>query len=265
MLAKRVLSALVALALVLSAIFLMPNIGTFAVLIAIVAMAAWEWGTLMTSRRSPFAIGYALVAAGVFVAIWWLSADVSGGRHAILWLALAFWLAAFVVILRFPVTFGSPVVFVAGLTILVPAFVALAFVFDGPQGDYRLLMLLGVIWAADVGAYFFGRRFGSVKLAPRVSPGKSWEGVFGGLLTSAAVGAFGAWYLGLPILPVTLLSAATAAVSVIGDLTVSMFKRNAGVKDSGTLFPGHGGLLDRVDSICAGAPLFAIALPALAG
>ncbi len=115
-----------------------------------------------------------------------------------------------------------------------------------------------MVWAADVGAYFAGRRFGRVKLAPAVSPGKTWEGVLGGLLAALLVAWCGSWLLGMSsglMLPVAL---SLALISVLGDLTVSLFKRNAGLKDSGSLFPGHGGVLDRVDGVSSAVPLFAL-------
>ena len=123
-----------------------------------------------------------------------------------------------------------------------------------------LLFALLIVWVADMGAYFAGKQFGRVKLAPSISPGKTWEGVFGGLVLVVVLtlvwAHFGEMELNV-LLPFCL---AVGALSVVGDLTVSMFKRTAGVKDSGKLFPGHGGVLDRIDSVSAAAPLFALGL-----
>ncbi len=119
-----------------------------------------------------------------------------------------------------------------------------------------------LVWAADSGAYLFGRLFGKHKLAPCVSPGKTWEGFFGGLLTSAFISwLFGLW-APLVVAPATLLicSLIAALASVLGDLTESMFKREAGIKDSGHLIPGHGGILDRIDSLTAAVPVFSCLL-----
>ena len=149
-----------------------------------------------------------------------------------------------------------------GIFILIPLFVALASLYTA--GPLYLLFALFVVWGADVGAYFAGRRLGRVKLAPQISPGKTWEGVFGGLAVVAIVATVFASSLGLAPAVLIPFSMAAAALSVVGDLTVSMFKRTAGVKDSGSLFPGHGGILDRIDSVSAAAPLFAIGL-SLAG
>lgn len=119
------------------------------------------------------------------------------------------------------------------------------------------MTLLAIVWAADVGAYAFGRLFGRTKLAPAVSPGKTLEGMAGGLLLAALAAGVAAALLGLPVARVATLGVATALVSVLGDLTQSMFKRNVGLKDSGRLLPGHGGVLDRIDSLTAAIPLFA--------
>ena len=122
-------------------------------------------------------------------------------------------------------------------------------------------MLLVV--AADIGAYFAGRQFGRNKLAPRVSPGKTWEGVLGGVAGAAIVAAVGVTLFEVPIGPFIGLSLVTVLASVVGDLTESLFKRHAGVKDSGSLLPGHGGVLDRVDSVTAAAPIFLVGLERL--
>jgi phosphatidate cytidylyltransferase len=126
-----------------------------------------------------------------------------------------------------------------------------------------ILSLMLLVWGADIGAYFFGRAFGKRKLAPRVSPGKSWAGFFGGLFTSVCIAAGLALYLQVPVsqLFVVLLCAAVVVLfSVVGDLTESMFKRQMGIKDSSQLLPGHGGVLDRIDSLTAAAPVFALLL-----
>jgi phosphatidate cytidylyltransferase len=123
-----------------------------------------------------------------------------------------------------------------------------------------LLFVLVIVWVADIGAYFTGKRFGKVKLAPKISPGKTWEGVFGGLLAVAVLALVRARWLEIDIVVLLPFCLAVAIISIVGDLTVSMFKRNAGVKDSGRLFPGHGGVLDRIDSVTAAAPLFALGI-----
>jgi phosphatidate cytidylyltransferase len=127
--------------------------------------------------------------------------------------------------------------------------------------DSRLLLFaLFIVWAADMGAYFVGRRYGRVKLAPRISPGKTWEGVFGGLVLAVIVTLAGRLAFEANLAVLLPLVVAVVGLSIVGDLTVSMFKRTAGLKDSGKVFPGHGGILDRIDSVSAALPLFALGL-----
>jgi phosphatidate cytidylyltransferase len=117
-----------------------------------------------------------------------------------------------------------------------------------------------LVTGADIGAFFVGRRFGRLKLAPRVSPAKTWEGASGGIVTVALVAWAGSMYFRLPALPSVAFGCAVGIISMVGDLVESMFKRAAGLKDSGTLLPGHGGMLDRIDSVTAAAPLYALGL-----
>jgi phosphatidate cytidylyltransferase len=143
-----------------------------------------------------------------------------------------------------------------GTLVLVPLFVALIALYRNDPA--LLLFALLIVWAADIGAYFAGKQFGQVKLAPHISPGKTWEGVIGGLLLVVLLSFAGAAWIDIERTVLIPFCLAVACVSIVGDLTVSMFKRNAGLKDSGTLFPGHGGVLDRIDSVAAAAPLFAL-------
>ena len=127
-------------------------------------------------------------------------------------------------------------------------------------GGGMLLYMLSLVWIADIGAYFSGRKFGKHKLAPTISPGKTWEGLAGGLLANlvwifSIYQLSSGWGIGLP--QFLLISLATSLISVVGDLFESILKREAGVKDSGKLLPGHGGMLDRIDSVIAAAPVFA--------
>ena len=150
----------------------------------------------------------------------------------------------------------------AGSLCVVPAWCALGWLHsEGDFGPRWTLFAVLLVWAADSGAYFAGSRWGKRKLAPAISPGKSWEGVWGGLATSALLAALALPLLGLSwgSLPaLVLLTVATAAISVVGDLFESLMKRHSGVKDSGALFPGHGGLMDRLDSLVAALPVFVV-------
>jgi phosphatidate cytidylyltransferase len=134
---------------------------------------------------------------------------------------------------------------------------------DVPRGAQWLLFALCLVWAADVGAYFAGRSFGHTKLAPQVSPGKTWEGVLGGLVFAGLVALWGSWWFALPALKLVPVCLVVVAFSVVGDLTESLLKRFAGLKDSGTLFPGHGGVMDRIDSLTSAMPVLLLGLQVL--
>ena len=183
------------------------------------------------------------------------------GLQIVLWIALLWWAIAFLWILRYPTTVPPAVAALAGLLVLIPSWLALVAILRVPEhGPAFALLALCIVFAGDIGAFFAGHRFGRVKLAPQVSPGKTWEGLIGGVLLAALTAAAGGAFLGLSpgiMVPVGL---GVAALSVVGDLTESMFKRSVGAKDSGHLIPGHGGVLDRIDSITAAMPLFALVL-----
>lgn len=264
MLRQRILTAIIAIALILIAVFVLPDEATVVAIGAVILAGAWEWGAFLRSDSSNVQVLYTAAIALALTAVWVFMQSVPGATQWILLGGLAGWLIAFGLVLRFPVTFSKPVVAIAGFWVLIPAFTSLVHVYLSPDGKRLLMLLLIIVWSADIGAYFAGRRFGRVKLARNVSPGKSWEGVAGGLLVVVFVALAASAVLGLSrsiLVPVAL---AAAAISIVGDLTVSMFKRNASVKDSGRLFPGHGGVLDRIDSVSAAAPLFALFAVAVA-
>lgn len=257
-LAQRVATAVVLVAVLLPAFLLLPLAAGFALIGLFVAGGAWEWSAFVAGedRRGRLAYTLLLLAALAAAAL-----AVPGvlPASAVAAASLAWWAVAFALVLRYPVALGRGVAGCAGLLVLVPAWVALAALLGaGADGRALVLVALAIVWGADVGAYFAGRAFGRVKLAPRVSPGKTWEGAIGGLACAALVAAGGAAWLGHPPLAALPIGLAVGAISIVGDLTVSMFKRTAGLKDSGHLLPGHGGILDRVDSVTAAAPLFVL-------
>ncbi len=267
MLKQRILTALVLVPLVVLGIIALPSTWLALLFGLFVAQGGWEWSRLMRLESGGLRLAYvALVLTGM-IGAWYLF--ILGGEA---WLALPvlslfWWLMALVWVLSFPRTAGRwshPLVQgVIGLLVLLPAWVAVTGLHashDG-LGPWLVMYMLSLIWVADSGAYFGGRRFGKRKLAPAVSPGKSWEGVFCALLLTGLYALLAASLFGLsgnqwPAFVV--LSLVTVMFSVLGDLAESMFKRHAGVKDSGTLLPGHGGVLDRIDSITSAAPLFVV-------
>jgi phosphatidate cytidylyltransferase len=257
---QRVLTAVPLLAGLLLLLFAAPVGVVIAASTVLIALGAWEWsafaGWSAPLARSLYVAGVVLAMAAVS----WLVPEVLG-LAVVLWTAVLWWLLAFIWILRYPTPVPALVAATAGLLVLVPAWLAMITILSVPRSGPQLLMLvLCIVFAADIGAYFAGRRFGRAKLAPHVSPGKTWEGLIGGLLLAGLAAAIGSRMLGLPVTFMALAGLGIAAISVVGDLTESMFKRSVGLKDSGHLIPGHGGVLDRLDSVAPALPTYALAL-----
>lgn len=260
MLKQRVTTALALAAVALLVIFLLPHTAMMAALGLLVVAGAWEWSIFpgLTSRAARLAY-VALVTLGV-AAVWYFAH--SGVRlEAVLYAAVVWWMVALVWVIAVPGSVNSASAGIAGLFVLIPAWLALVKLHE--HGPTLMLFLLMLVVAADVGAYFFGRRFGRNKLAPRVSPGKTWEGVFGGFMCAGLIAVLGVFWFSAPATQFIVLCLAVIVASIVGDLTESLFKRHAGVKDSGSWLPGHGGVLDRVDSMTAAAPVFLVGLERL--
>lgn len=257
MLRQRVLTAIVALAVLGVVMFVVPAIVARIVITLLLLGAAWEWSGFIFGREDKLKSVYVAFIAILIAAVFVLSAD-ANFVDVVLEIALGWWLAALAWMFFFPTPIAKPVAWICGALVIVPAWLALDLLYlKRPE---LLLFALLIVWVADIGAYFVGKEFGRVKLAPRISPGKTWEGVLGGLSAVVVLAAMGSQVLDINIAVLVPFCVAVAMLSIVGDLTVSMFKRNAGVKDSGSLFPGHGGVLDRIDSVTAAAPLFALAL-----
>jgi phosphatidate cytidylyltransferase len=264
MLRQRIITAAILLPLVL-ALILLPPTGFFAVVVALAFVgAAWEWAQL-AGFRSPLGRGLVTAAAAVVFAV--LLAVRTPGLLAALvfagvawWVACCFWLRHFTFAAA-PNSENRMLKLGAGLLVIVPALAAATDIHGSDQGHWWTLLALAIVWAADTGAYFSGRYFGRRKLAPRISPGKTWAGVYGAVAAGALVSFVGGWLLGVDdagkLAGLVVLGMVTVAVAVIGDLFESLMKRHASVKDSGNLFPGHGGMLDRMDSVFAALPIFA--------
>lgn len=256
MLKTRVITALVIAAIVLALIFLAPAWLFAAAMLAMALVGAWEWSALagMPGRSSRLSL---LILFG-FLAVSgaWLERSGALPQALLIYcvLSLAWWCFSLAWIVAWRVEFKRPVKVACGVLTLLPALAAVIAIREA--SPWYLLMLLLITSAADIGAYFAGRAFGRRKLAPQVSPGKTWEGVAGGLALVALVAAVESHWLPVGTGLFILLCACVALLSVVGDLSESLFKRQAGIKDSGSLFPGHGGVLDRVDSLTAAAPLF---------
>jgi len=257
MLRKRIVTAVVAVIALAVVIFVVPAIVARMVIGLLMLGAAWEWsGFIFRSAFIPKLV-YVTFIAALMAAILLESPD-PALVNLVLKVALVWWLAALAWIFFFPTPIANPVAWICGALVIVPAWLALDVLYL--RSPALLLFALFIVWIADIGAYFVGKEFGRVKLAPRISPGKTWEGVLGGLSAVTVLAAMGSEVLEIDIAVLWPFCLAVAMLSIVGDLTVSMFKRNAGVKDSGSLFPGHGGVLDRIDSVAAAAPLFVLGL-----
>ncbi|WP_426417344.1 phosphatidate cytidylyltransferase [Aestuariirhabdus sp. LZHN29] len=265
MLKQRIITALILAPIALGGVFFLP-LQLFSLFVGgVILIGAWEWANLSGFQSQPARVGYALsVALALF------GATLVTAPAIILWLALAWWVVALGLVVSYPVSaslWRSPALRLAiGYLVLVPAWVGLVLMKVHPDSWILIMYVFFLVWGADVGAYFAGKYLGRHKLAPRVSPKKTWEGVLGGLATVVVVALVAQSYLPFEgLLSLLLVTALVAMVSVLGDLAESMFKRERGIKDSSQLLPGHGGILDRIDSLTAAIPLFALSLMVLAG
>ncbi len=262
---ERIITALVLVAVVLSCMFATTSHVPMLVLMIIAAGAAgYEWFKLMPHNTEKvnlvFASGFGLLTAVVSgLALYF------GDLALILWSAsILTWIFSFYWVKHFPEYDGwyNPTLNIIGLVLVSAAVTAIFEVWS--SSPWWLMYLFLLVWGADSGAYFVGRKFGKRKLAPDVSPNKSIEGLMGGLITVIIViVVVQSVYLHLTLaqhILFLILSIITVFASVLGDLFESMIKRRAGVKDSGRVLPGHGGVLDRIDSLLAAAPVFAAAM-----
>jgi phosphatidate cytidylyltransferase len=269
MLKARVLTALVMLPIALLVLFVLPE-DAFAVCIGlIVLVGAWEWIRLSGPVSQLLTLTLLVVFSGV---LYWSYLLPNVYVPMLLGIGCIFWVGAAAMVMMYPKSKeqvgGKHVKLGFGLLVLIPAYVALLYLRRHDAHLILLALLVTIIWAADVGAYFVGRQFGTTKLAPKVSPGKSWAGLVGGMILALAVGMLVALigepsdYLISPIAWAVLIGivAVTVLFSVLGDLFESLIKREQGVKDSSSLLPGHGGVLDRIDSLTAATPVFALSV-----
>jgi phosphatidate cytidylyltransferase len=260
MLRQRVITALILGAVVLLGIFLLPHQAVTGVVAALIIAGAWEWSAFIGLVDKSRRIVFLLLIVCAIAALWWLGADSERFDNVPVG-AACWWLLALAWIVFMPAVVNAGSTALAGVMVLLPAWLALVRL-HGMNPQLLLFVLLLVV-AADVGAYFAGRQFGRNKLAPRVSPGKTWEGVCGGLAGAMVLAGIGVYWFKVSPAPFMGLCVIVFVASVVGDLTESMFKRHAGLKDSGSLLPGHGGVLDRIDSVTAAAPVFLLGLERL--
>ncbi|WP_331346472.1 phosphatidate cytidylyltransferase [Cellvibrio sp. UBA7661] len=272
MLRQRVITALILTAIFLAALFVLPA-GYFSFFIgAVLLIGAWEWARLsgLTAiwQRLLYSVVLLMLLIGVaayfgFVGEIRLRLTDDAIRNLLV-VGCSWWAIALLLVQGYPnssLLWGHQLLrLIMGVLVLIPTWVALVYVRQLPDGAWLVFLLIVVVALADSGGYFVGRRFGKHKLAPAVSPGKTWEGFAGGLLANCLLALMLAVVLDVGLLWILCVILPASLVSVLGDLLESMVKRHAGVKDSGNILPGHGGILDRVDGITASAPVFALAL-----
>ena len=259
MLIQRVITGAIFGIVVIAAVLALPTAGAAAVLALLFIAGAWEWAGLARFDAPARAV-YAGAFTGLVITGFWWSHE-RAIVTTLLVIAMLGWLVALFAVLTYPRRLPLGAVAVSGFLALLPPWAALAYLHGvGDDGPGLVLTVFAIVWSADSGAFFTGRALGRHKLAPKVSPGKTWEGVAGGVALAGIVSGIVGYVLGMPVGVLVAIGCATALVSVLGDLTVSVLKRNVGVKDSGRLLPGHGGMLDRIDSLTAAAPAFLLGL-----
>lgn len=266
MLRIRIITALIIFPVTIAIVFLAPP-WLFRLLIALVLLiGSWEFRGLADLSR--FSGGVMLTTQLLVIAMLMYFWPVVG-KHALLFLGLGClaWLLMFSRLAFFhegakPGEAFRRLGFLSALAAITFCWYSLAWLHAQPKGAFVVFLLLVIIWASDVGAYFSGKAFGKRQLAPMISPKKTWEGVVGGILLAIAAAFVWSEYiagLNFSIPAIVGLSILTTLTSICGDLFISLHKRSLGLKDTGTIFPGHGGVLDRYDSLLAGAPFFALA------
>lgn len=279
MLRERILTALVLAPLVLCSILFLPMLGFEIAMIAVLGLGAWEWANMsgFVTRQTKAVYTFIVVAIcsyftfAIDVESIWYQGQLNSLYHYILGIAALWWFISLLMIIAYP-RFSSfwrtrrGIQGVFGLLTLIPTWVAIVslrtslYDVDSFYGASLIFYVLGIVWAADIGAFFVGVKFGRTKLRPRVSPGKTFEGLMGGVGASSLIIAFAALHYAVDPSRIwinILIGGLTVAVSALGDLNESMLKRCAGIKDSGNILPGHGGILDRIDSLTAAFPVFA--------
>jgi phosphatidate cytidylyltransferase len=266
---QRLITALILAPLMIGGIFFLP-IEQFAYFIGfIVAVAAWEWANLSGYESPVIRIVYAAVIAAVIAATGYFMDTFPELYRIILAVGAAWWLVACVLVIQYPKQVSlwqaKPVRAVLGLFVLIPMWVGFMTLKSQPHSALIIVYVMLLIWGADTGAYFAGKTWGNKKLAPNVSPGKSWAGFWGGLATTGLIAIVFSVCVNQWLRPMTMedfallavMTFITAIISVMGDLVESMMKRHRGIKDSSQLLPGHGGVLDRIDSMASAVPVFA--------
>jgi len=270
MLLQRIMTAVPLGALAVWFVLTQSSEALFYAILFFIAVSAWEWSMLCGFNHVLMRIAYAAVVIGAIYLVYFLLVDHLLSINLLLLVAVVWWL---LVIYR--MTSKHPeeasnkpsiIKLLIGFITLVPPVFAMIYIHQQPQGAYWLLYSISLVWIADTGAYFSGKRFGKNKLAPRLSPGKTREGFYGAVFATGLYSILAGYLLGLDFIQMVellIIGFFATIFSVAGDLFISLLKRERGVKDTGAILPGHGGILDRIDSIMPSAPFFALLLGVL--
>jgi phosphatidate cytidylyltransferase len=236
-------------------------------LLFFIAISAWEWSMLCGFNHKMIRVAYAITVVLSIYGFSLLIVHQYLTLQMLLFVTVIWWLF---VIYRMSVKHpeeatekASVIKMLIGFITLVPPVFAMTHIHGQPQGAYWLLYTISLVWVADTGAYFAGKKFGKVKLAPKLSPGKTREGFYGAVFATGLYSIIAGYALGLDFIQMVellIIGFFATVFSVAGDLSISLLKRERGVKDTGSILPGHGGILDRIDSIMPSAPLFALLL-----
>ena len=251
---QRLLTALVLVPLVLLAIYFANGWLLGSVVLLLVVIGGWEWLQLIPINSLIIKLIFMIfLLCAVGLSVHWL--------HCWLICGLVLWGLILVALLTFPASqavWGHRVLVGGACLLLLPLFAStLVAIYQQAQGKQLVVYLLFLVWAADTGAYLAGKRWGRHKLIPAVSPGKTIEGTLGGMLLALLVAYLGTYYFNPHSAVIWYaIAGGIALISIVGDLFISMLKRRSKLKDTGSIFPGHGGVLDRIDSLIAAMPLF---------
>jgi phosphatidate cytidylyltransferase len=262
---QRMITGLILAPIGIAAVLFLPTMALAVFTSITVLVAMWEWTRMSGFASRPLRSGVVAIVSLALVFLW-----MARGEPLIWYLIAAgvvFWIVAFLWLRNFsfgaaPTRENAAIKLLAGLFATLPAWIALTKLHGDPRSGHGwALLALMLVSVADTAAYFTGSRYGKVKLCPQISPNKTIAGVYGALASGAILSAIGGWLLhlrGLAWLALIALALVTVIASIVGDLFESLIKRQAGVKDSGTLFPGHGGMSDRLDGMFAALPVFAL-------
>ena len=255
MLKERIKTGVIGLAFLLITMSLFEEYVFRLIIASVLMIAAWEWFNLVKETNRLLCLTNTII---FFLLGCYYQANSFTIEHMIIFfnLSLLFWLFCLILLFFYPIRYKKIIPIGFGYASLITGYIALDWIYV--FSSQYLFAFLCLIWAMDIGAYFTGKKFGKIKLAKYISPNKTWEGLIGGLVFSIMLSFLISKIIDFNAIIFTFFSISLGLISVVGDLTVSMFKRNSNQKDTGKILPGHGGFLDRIDSIISSAPLFAL-------